>query len=212
MSKRAIAPENFDWAKAEAQIIDEIRLGVENKTGCTDSPKLLAKEILQVWRIPSAMKVQRFAKKAELNKLRELRQAVHKVKAVWNDLDPEVAECLGNAVRGDRFRGQSGVSSAMEWELMGFIHFGPEMFDRMIPEVEDFINEGQPVGRRNYAEIRLVHQCAKVWKWRTGKRPKSARNQRFALFVTGVFYAIGIDPDQVSVDNTIRSWAEIVAD
>lgn len=192
--------------------MDEINTHVPNENGCKDPAKLLAKEILQVWRIPSAMKVQRFAKNAELKKLADLRRAARHLKAAWADLDPEVADCLRNASRADRFRGKSGVSAAMEWELLGFIDFGPEMLDRMIPAAERLINEGEPLGRRNYPEIRLVHQCARVWEWRTGRMPKSARNRRFSLFVTGVFYAVGIDPDHVSVENTIRSWAELVED
>ena len=208
MSKKANILVGFDWAASEAAIAIQIDKVVQNKTGCEDSEKLLAKEIIMVWKLPSTVDFNSFAKQEELAKLQDLQHAVRKLKSVWNSLDKEIQRAFRAAASSRRFEGNSGVSTATEQDLLSFIHFGPEMLDRMIPLAKESVRQGKRSGRQNFAEIRLVNQCARVWERRTGKSPKSEKHAGFAGFVADVFYAIGIDTEEISVSNTIRAWSK----
>lgn len=206
MSKRPNIPAGFDWATAEAAIIDEINDCVPNNAGCKDPAKVLAKEILYFWRSPALAPSNRFPED-ERKKIKELRKAARQLGTVFNSLDPEIQLVLRKAAAASGgFTGKSGWTTASEKEILLFLRFGPELLERLSKDIEKTIPKERGSAKQNFAEIRLVEHCANIWEWRTGKRPKSERSGRFVLFVTGVFHAIGIDK---SAKSTIRAWSKM---
>jgi hypothetical protein len=206
-TKSANHPPTFDRATARKEIERLIENEVPNNTGCKDAAELLATEIITLYNLPTAFETGRLATKEETEKLNRLVATAKRLRLVWDSLDPELRDFIRRQTKSaERFKGKTGISSVAEAEIFQFMHFGAELIEQILPSAEEFIASAKPTGRRRFAEIRLVHACANVWEWRTGKRPRSAKQVPFIRFVEDIFTALHVKAE-VSVENTIRAWA-----
>ena len=202
-SKKAEAPNDFDFSETR-DALEAIIVKLPNPQACQTSTRLQAKEIIALWRQPTLVPNNRFAKKAESKKLDEIEQLAKKLRTAWHELDPELQVQMRRKLTSERFIGQHGRTTDSQRAMFGFLEFGPDVLKEPLDAARDAIDKGKQAGRTKWPAIRIVEACAFIWEDRTGQSLPSQSDVQFASFVHEVFDVLKIE----ATDHTLRAWRE----